>query len=248
MERTHDDPFQAQSSIHVQPQKASVAIYEQIRDKILSGELKPGSKLPAERDLIEMVPAAAAPRSGEALRMLENKNYVTISRGKGTVVNKPSTAEIERTLSNLVRLNLVSTENVISIRNVCENLAISLAARNRSQQDIAHLQALLDEAEEIRDDFRQYMDSGIQFNVAIARASHNEMLYLIVRITSKFSHDKMSSQVETLGEKKKAELTALIGQQHQEMLDAIIAQDAERAETLNNQHIQSIAESLYKTE
>ena len=92
------------------------------------------------------------------------------------------------------------------------------------------------------------MDSGIQFNVAIALASHNEMLYLIVRITSKFSHDKMSSQVETLGEKKKAELTALIGQQHQEMLDAIIAQDAERAETLNNQHIQSIAESLYKTE
>ena len=163
-------------------------------------------------------------------------------------MNKPSTAEIERTLSNLVRLNLVSTENVISIRNVCENLAISLAARNRSQQDIAHLQALLDEAEEIRDDFRQYMDSGIQFNVDIARASHNEMLYLIVRITSKFSHDKMSSQVETLGEKKKAELTALIGQQHQEMLDAIIAQDAERAETLNNQHIQSIAESLYKTE
>ena len=247
MERTHDDPFQAQSSIHVQPQKASVAIYEQIRDKILSGELKPGSKLPAERDLIEMF-QRSRPTVREAMQMLENKNYVTISRGKGTVVNKPSTAEIERTLSNLVRLNLVSTENVISIRNVCENLAISLAARNRSQQDIAHLQALLDEAEEIRDDFRQYMDSGIQFNVAIARASHNEMLYLIVRITSKFSHDKMSSQVETLGEKKKAELTALIGQQHQEMLDAIIAQDAERAETLNNQHIQSIAESLYKTE
>lgn len=246
MEREHA-PFQHQAFAHVQPQKASVAIYEQIRDKILSGELKPGSKLPAERDLIEMF-QRSRPTVREALRMLENKNYVTISRGKGTIVNKPSTDEIERTLSNLVRLNLVTTENVIDIRNVCENLAISLAAQNRSDEDISHLRMLLEDAEQISDDFCQYMDYGIRFNVAIARASHNEMLYLIVRITSKFSHDKMSVQVETLEPSKQAELTRMIGQQHQAMFDAIIAQDPERAEALNDQHIRCIVESLYKME
>ena len=238
-------PFQQQVAASSQPQKASVAIYEQIRAKILSGELKPGDKLPAERDLIEMF-QRSRPTVREALRMLENKNYVTISRGKGTIVNKPSTDEIERTLANLVRLNLVSTENVIDIRNVCEDLAISLAAQNRSEEDVVHLQTILEEAERISDDFRQYMDYGIRFNVAMARASHNEMLYLIVRITSKFSHDKMSAQVAKLTPEKKAALTKLIGQQHQEMLDAIIAQNPEKAVALNTSHIRNVAEALYE--
>lgn len=238
-------PFKQQAGSFSQPQKASVAIYEQIRNKILSGELKPGDRLPAERDLIEMF-QRSRPTVREALRMLENKNYVTISRGKGTIVNKPSTDEVERTLANLVRLNLVSTENVIDIRNVCENLAISLAAQNRSDTDIAVLRNILEKAEEVKEDFRQYMDYGIQFNGAIGRASHNEMLYLIIRITSKFSHDKMSSQVEKLTSEQKAVLTKLIGQQHQDMLDAIMAQDPAMAEALNNLHIQSVAKALYE--
>lgn len=237
-------PFQ-QAAISYQPQKASVAIYEQIRSKILSGELKPGDKLPSERDLIDMF-QRSRPTVREALRMLENKNYVTISRGKGTIVNKPSTDEIERTLSNLVRMNLVSVENVIDVRNICENLAISLAAQNRSAEDIAHLKAILVESDEVSSDFHQYMDQGIRFNVAMARASHNEMLYLIVRITSKFSHDKMSAQVAKLTPEKKAALTELIAQEHRAMLDAIIAQDPEKAEELNNLHIQSVAAAIFE--
>lgn len=234
-----------QSVSYSQPKKASVAIYEQIRAKILSGELKPGDKLPAERDLIEMF-QRSRPTVREALRMLENKNYVTISRGKGTIVNKPSTDEIDRTLSSLVRLNLVTTENVIDIRNVCENLAISLAAQNRSEKDIGVLDNILSEAEKVKDVFHQYMDYGIQFNGAMAKASHNEMLYLIVRITSKFSHDKMSGQAEKLTSEKKMAMTQLIGHQHREMLDAVISKDAEKAVELNNQHIHDIAEVLYK--
>jgi len=237
-------PFQ-KTSISYQPQKASVAIYEQIRSKILSGELKPGDKLPSERDLIDMF-QRSRPTVREALRMLENKNYVTISRGKGTIVNKPSTDEIERTLSNLVRMNLVSVENVIDVRNICENLAISLAAQNRSAEDIAHLEAILVESDEVSSDFHQYMDQGIRFNVAMARASHNEMLYLIVRITSKFSHDKMSAQVAKLTPEKKAALTELIAQEHRAMLDAIIAQDPEKAEELNNLHIRSVAAAIFE--
>lgn len=234
-----------QSASYSQPKKASVAIYEQIRAKILSGELKPGDKLPAERDLIEMF-QRSRPTVREALRMLENKNYVTISRGKGTIVNKPSTDEIDRTLSSLVRLNLVTTENVIDIRNVCENLAILLAAQNRSEKDIVVLDNILSEAEKVKDVFHQYMDYGIQFNGAMAKASHNEMLYLIVRITSKFSHDKMSAQAEKLTSEKKIAMTQLIGHQHREMLDAVIAKNAEKAVELNNQHIHDVAEVLYK--
>ena len=234
-----------QENITAQPQKASVAIYEQIRAKILSGELKPGDKLPAERDLIEMF-QRSRPTVREALRMLENKNYVSISRGRGTTVNKLSTDEIERTLSSLVRLNLVSEENILDIRTVCETLSISLAAENRTEQDIQVLKDILASGDQaLETSFEQFMDSGILFNGAIAKASHNEMLYLIVRITSNFSHEKLAGGASKMEQDEKNRLAKTISEQHHEMLDAIIAQDTQWAEKLNRQHLQGVAGTFY---
>lgn len=234
-----------QENTTTQPQKASVAIYEQIRAKILSGELKPGDKLPAERDLIDMF-QRSRPTVREALRMLENKNYVSISRGRGTTVNKLSTDEIERTLSSLVRLNLVSEENILDIRTVCETLAISLAAENRTEQDIQVLKDILASGDQVLGtNFEQFMESGIRFNGAIAKASHNEMLYLIVRITSNFSHDKLAGSASKMTQAEKNRLTKTISAQHHEMLDAIIARNSQWAMELNQQHLQGVAGSFY---
>jgi len=234
-----------QENATMQPQKASVAIYEQIRAKILSGELKPGDKLPAERDLIEMF-QRSRPTVREALRMLENRNYVSISRGRGTIVNKLSTDEIERTLASLVRLNLVSEKNILDIRIVCETLAISLAARNRSEQDIQVMQDILANSDQIlEDNFEQFMEIGIQFNGAIAKASHNEMLYLIIRITSSFSHDKLVEGSSKMPQEEKNHLAKTISMQHHDMLRAIIEQDFQRAEELNRQHLKGVAGNFY---
>jgi len=237
--------FQQADVSTVQPQKASVAIYEQIRLKILTGELKPGDKLPAERDLVEMF-QRSRPTVREALRMLENKNYVSISRGRGTTVNKISTNEVERTLVNLVRLNLVSVENIMNIRIVCEKLTISLAAQERTEQDIQIMEDILQKGDALAtENFSRFMDNGILFNEAIAKASHNEMLYLIIRITSKFSHGRMSDIAARMSQEEKARLTRLISDQHHEMLAAIVAQDPEKAMELNDLHLHNVADTFY---
>lgn len=236
--------FHTETSHVPAPQKASVAIYEQIRSKILSGELKPGDKLPAERDLIDMF-QRSRPTVREALRMLENKNYITISRGKGSIVNKLSTDEIEKTLSNLVQLNLVTPQNIIDIRDVCESIAITLAAQNRTEKDILVMQEILDTAQTVKHNFAEFMNYGLKFNGAIARSSHNEMLYLIVQITSSFSHDKMNEYAEKLSSDEKDDLTKWISEQHQDMLNAIINKDAVLASELNRLHIQKVGESIF---
>lgn len=228
-----------------QSQKASVAIYEQVRQKILSGELEPGDKLPPERDLIDMF-QRSRPTVREALRMLESKNYVTISRGKGTIVNKPSTVEAERTLNSLVRLNLVSVQNVIDVRHACESLAVSLAAQNRSDDDIRVIGEILETAEKMKNDFNQFMLYGIKLNGAIAKASHNEMLYLVNRITSAFSHDKMSVQAEHVSTEKKDQISHWINEQHHDIFNAIKAQDAEAARELNEHHIECVSKALFE--
>jgi len=226
-------------------QKASVAIYEQVRQKILSGDLKPGEKLPPERDLIDMF-ERSRPTVREALRMLESKNYITISRGRGTTVNKPSTDEAERTLNSLVRLNLVSVQNIIDVRHVCEALSVTLAASHRSEQDIKVMSQVLEDAENVKDDFQQFMAYGIKFNGAIAKASHNEMLYLVNRIASSFSYDRMSSQAGNITDEKKQEMCQWIGEQHREILDTIIAQDPEAAKKINDYHIECISKTMFE--
>ena len=137
--------------ILAQPQKASAAIYEQIRSKILSGELKPGDKLPPEREMIDMF-QRSRPTIREAMRMLENKNYISTSR-KGAFVNKPTTDQASQTLNSLMRLRLVSEEDLLSVRHICETVVLKTACQTRTEQDIAVMQNILNESYEIRNDF-----------------------------------------------------------------------------------------------
>ena len=226
-----------------QPQKASAAIYEQIRSKILSGELKPGDKLPPEREMIDMF-QRSRPTIREAMRMLENKNYISTSR-KGAFIQKPTTDQAEQTLNNLIRLRLVSETELINVRLVCETLAIQMACENRTEQDIAHMQDLLNESYEYRSDPIRAMELGLRFNSALARASHNEMLYLVVRIVSRFSHDKMAETLLLQPQDDVTQLSLKISEQHQAILNAIIARNTAEAIRLNDAHIHMIGQNLY---
>ena len=59
--------------------RASEAIYEQIKDRIISGELKPGDRLPSERNMMELF-QRSRPTIREALRMLERSGYIRTKR------------------------------------------------------------------------------------------------------------------------------------------------------------------------
>lgn len=63
-------------------QKASEEIVNQIQDSILAGKLKPGDSLPPERELIKMF-ARSRPTVREALRVLEMKGLISVTRRRG---------------------------------------------------------------------------------------------------------------------------------------------------------------------
>ena len=238
----HNSAFHEEPVLE-QPQKASTAIYEQIRSKILSGELKPGDKLPPEREMIDMF-QRSRPTIREAMRMLENKNYISTSR-KGAFINKPTTDQAAQTLNSLLRLRLVSEEDLLNVRHVCETMVIRTACETRTEQDITVMQNILNESFEVRSDFTRFMEYGIRFNGAMAKASHNAMLYLVIRIVSQFSHDKITETAATLSEAKKQELTQKITAQHQAILDAIIMRNTPEAIRLNDIHINMVGQDLY---
>lgn len=220
--------------------KASEVIYDQLCEMIFNGELQPGEKIPPERELMTYF-NRSRPTIREALKMLEMKNYVTISRGSGTVVNKLSTFEIERAIKYMLRYNLVSRLDILEMRNICETIATSWASNRRTEKDIEVMQEILDNSKTVIEDRTSFISCGIDFTNSMARSSKNDLIYIISRMTSMFSHDRYSNKT-SLTEMLTEHYTIL--SQHQEILQAIKNKNAELAKALTLKHLSEVSEIL----
>jgi len=228
----------------VQTKKVSESIYEQIRDKILSGELAPGERLPTEKELIELF-QRSRPSVREALRMLESKKYITITRSRGAVVNKISADRLQGVLDNMLQMKLATMADVLKVRRVCENMAIKLAAQNRDDHDLEVMENILKKAHEVMADEEQYVDCGMEFNVAMARSSKNQILYIISRMVAVAGRDNYITGVKKLSEtevQKNAERTY---REHLGLLEAIRIKDSELACERNLKHIQGTRDTFH---
>ena len=101
----------------------------QIEEAIVSGELEPEEKLPAERELMEMFKTSRGPVR-EALKALEQKKLVEIRPGSGggAFVCRMGTDLLRETLGQLVRHRLVPPAHMTEFRVAIESLAARLAA------------------------------------------------------------------------------------------------------------------------
>lgn len=86
----------------VKTRRASEEIYLQLREFILSGQLKPGDRLPSERAMMAQL-NRSRPTIREALRMLEQGGYIASTHGApGAVVQEPSLHGVEEPLAEMI--------------------------------------------------------------------------------------------------------------------------------------------------
>ncbi len=219
-------------------QKASVSIYEQIRSKIISGELQAGDKLPSERELIEIF-QRSRPTIREALRMLEMKNYVTISQGKGITVNKLDTKEIAQLINELISFDLLKPEDIYEVRSVTDSMAVTWACIRRTETDILHINEILSMAKENQGYNAVYLDLGTKLHNAIARSSGNQILYIISRMTAEFSHDSYISYLEQKEHDNYGDILNTIYEEHRLLVEAIEKQDTLLADKAIESHLKN---------
>ena len=97
-------------------QRASEAIYNQIYPKIISGELRPGDRLPPERELAEMF-QRSRPVVREALRMLQQEGLIETAVGSsgGAVIRGVSLKSVEEPLKNLVAMGAINLDELLGV-------------------------------------------------------------------------------------------------------------------------------------
>lgn len=131
-------------------------IVEQIQTAILDGNMRPGERLPPERELVEVF-KTSRPTLREALRILEQKGLIEIKLGVrgGAYVRTPNSELIAENLGMLIRTQSVSLEHLAEFREGIEGTVAGLAAERATLPDIGILKKLLAEA-------KHHYDRGIE--------------------------------------------------------------------------------------
>jgi len=127
-------------------------VVEQIQEAIIDGHLKVGDRLPAERELKEMLQTSRSTLR-EALRVLEQKGLIEIKLGMGggAVVKAVSPDLVTESLDLLIRSHQVSLRHIAEFRERVEGDVVTLATERMTAADREDLQRLLDDARECVD-------------------------------------------------------------------------------------------------
>ncbi|MDK2982356.1 MAG: GntR family transcriptional regulator, transcriptional repressor for pyruvate dehydrogenase complex [Chloroflexota bacterium] len=228
----------------VETRRASEAIYDQIKDMIISGELKPGDRLPSERNMMEMMQRSRPPIR-EALRMLEGSGFIhTIPGSGGAVVRQMTSASVEEPLENMITLNQISHAELLEYRELNEVAFAGWSAERRTTEDLAALAACLESAESATDDLDAFITTDIKFHELLTASAHNGVLSIVNRVLSRIILDLLRTRLHEYPVEESRRMCREILKMHQEIYKAVAAQDSAGAQDLMHHHLERFRDDL----
>jgi GntR family transcriptional regulator, transcriptional repressor for pyruvate dehydrogenase complex len=152
-------------------------IVADIKRALFNGEIKAGSFLGSEKDLVQKY-GVGRHSVRDALRSLFALGMVDIKRGArgGAVVAEPNMDRFAEALAIQFKLADVGSAQALQAQSAIEGMAAELAATQRTADDLTRLGDLLKDAETLFDDPVAFSRNGLDFHMAVARASHNDVL------------------------------------------------------------------------
>ena len=154
--------------------------------KIVSGELATGALLPKAEVLADDYGVNRGVVR-EALKSLEVQNLVRPRKRRGTEVLDPATSFSADVMSAMLlpdagsaRIDLDALRDFLEVRAVLDTQMATLAALNRSEEDVLALQGCLAEAEAAQADATRYAEAITQLSLAIATATGNRIFPMLV--------------------------------------------------------------------
>ena len=154
-------------------------IVERITAFILDAKLRPGDRLPSERDLMVQLGVGRSSLR-EAIKTLSAIGIVEVQIGDGMYVSGGQAAVLTKPLSWGLLLGDHSTREVIEARRVVEVELIGLATARITPADLAEIVALWATMRANHDNAEAFTEADRAFHLAIARAARNSVLYHIL--------------------------------------------------------------------
>lgn len=152
--------------------KISDEIANQIKRLITEGKLKPGDRLPPERELIKQL-GVSRPSLREALNSLVSIGLLEVRQAKRTFVKSVTSKLIEDPLALLIKADEQKVFDLIEVRKAIETWSAYHAAQKALKEDIERLDAIIRDMKKAFEEGRSWEKEDADFHLAIAQATHN---------------------------------------------------------------------------
>lgn len=207
-------------------------IAQQLSELIAAGELAPGQRLPAERDLAHQL-GVSRPSLREALIALEIAGKVEVRVGAGVFVSPRSTPAIPALAEEGE-----GPFELITARRVVEGETAAAAAEEATAREIASIRSAVEELEAHSAGDRETDGADRAFHLAVARATHNGPLAAVVQLLWDQGRGAIWRQMER--HFQTPELRAASLRDHRAVLSAIEARDPRGAREAMRAHLSRV--------
>ncbi|MDO6588798.1 GntR family transcriptional regulator [Loktanella sp. D2R18] len=227
----------------VQQEKLSHGVIRQIEGLILRGILRPGERLPSERELSDRM-GVSRPSLREALADLQSRGLLTSKAGAGVYVADVLGSAFAPALVTLFSTHVEAVFDYISFRRDMEGLAAERAARLASDTDLALINTIFQKMEAAHEK-RNPADEAFldaDFHLSIIEASHNIIMLHMMRSMYELLREGVFYNRSVMF-KQRTTRDTLLGQ-HRAINEALQARDPAAARSAVEAHLNYVEGSL----
>ncbi|AGF54165.1 MULTISPECIES: FadR/GntR family transcriptional regulator [Clostridium] len=211
-------------------------VIDDIKNKIKSGEIKKGDRLPSERELSESL-GVSRTSIREAIRALEVIGLVESRRGAGNYIKTNFEDSLFEPLSVMFMLQESSPREMFDVRESLELQCARLSAKNIQDNELALLAAILDRMY-LAESEEESLELDIKFHYIVAKASRNVLLINVLEVISQLMDEfikKFRMQILHVGNTKESLLEI-----HENLFRALKSRDEAKVYNAMKEHFNLI--------
>ena len=224
----------------ITPVRLYESVIEQIMNLIKNNKLKPGDKLPPERELAEKLSISRGSLR-EAFRVLESRGLIKSKPGGGRYIREIRKNGHNSTENIILSLEKSSILELLEAREMFEVKIAEITAQRVTPEDIKSIEKALNkmnEEEGLKDDKKT--ESDTEFHLAIASASHNFVFVNIIKLHLDLLRNTREKTQQIPGRREER------WREHQAILQAIKEHNSKKAGEAMLKHLRNVREVLVK--
>jgi GntR family transcriptional regulator, transcriptional repressor for pyruvate dehydrogenase complex len=213
-------------------------VYEEVArqiERLIVNKLRPGDKLPAERELADMLKVSRG-SIRDAIRGLELMGLVEPRQGAGTIVRDNTAAILVNPLATAIKRRKDAVAELLDFRKMLEPPLAARAAIHASSEEIGEMEAILKRQEQKHKQDEPAVAEDAEFHYNIALASGNSVVLKVIDILMDLLRETRERSLQHNGRSQKS----LDG--HRRILAAIKRHDSDAAKSAMLRHIEDVEE------
>ena len=225
----------------IKTRKISDEVYKQIVSLISNGQLKPGDKIPSERELSSEI-GISRQSIREALNRAEVMGLIEVRQGEGSFILSSLEGLLKPPLTVIIEKEAERIFDFLEIRKLVEGWCAEKAALEATADELEDMQEILDEMKKVASKDKQWEKLDLELHLSIAKATHNIIAIHImdalkVNFSLFFKFTKSMPSSERLD---------VLWQHHHEIIDAIVGKNSDLAKQKVVDHLNFIEEKIRK--